>query len=185
MAVNPRSFGWGLAGGLIVALGLLLVANNPADPPPASGELGGNANVPELPTPCGGEESTSSLALESVPFDYQIPQTELTADVTGVWLCSDDQILTLYRSGVAVMLGRNDLADPEGEWKSLAAQEPGFSVGEIDGIGASLADPAKGTLGQVDMVVGDVRVTVTGNGEIPLDELELLAAAVQVGPEEK
>jgi hypothetical protein len=54
-----------------------------------------------------------------------------------------------------------------------------FSVGDVNGIPASFADPAvDDAIGGVDLVVGDVRYTVSGNGKISLEDLILVARSL-------
>lgn len=56
-----------------------------------------------------------------------------------------------------------------------------FSVGEINGIAVSFADPAvDDAIGGVDFVVDDVRYTISGDGTIPLDELIVVASSLPV-----
>jgi hypothetical protein len=107
----------------------------------------------------------------------------LTADLASVWRCATvaGGILLVYDSGVTVLESVNTLDDPAAEWQGLADSYREFSVGEVNGVPASLANPAiDGAVGGVDFVVGDVRVTVGGNGSIPLDELVAVARSIPV-----
>ncbi|HET7870527.1 MAG TPA: hypothetical protein VFM85_09460 [Actinomycetota bacterium] len=85
-----------------------------------------------------------------------------------------------YDSGVVVYESVNTLRDPESVWKRMAEEYWEFSVGVVNGVPAGLADPAIGigTIGGVDMVVNGIRVTVSGNGRIPLSDLIDVAKSI-------
>ena len=89
----------------------------------------------------------------------------------------------MYSSGVGVLESMNTLKHPAAEWKGLADSYKEFSVGEINGVAASFADPSvDDAIGGVDFVVDDVRYTISGDGTIPLDELIGVASSLPVAP---
>jgi hypothetical protein len=137
--------------------------------------------VPEG-TSCIGQPSSLVDAAATMPFPILLAQTELAnaATVTDVLICAADQVEIDYASGVIVTLGANHLRDPEAEWQGLAEQYPEFTVGTVRGVSASLADPDKGAIGGVDLVENGVRITVTGDGEIPLEDLISVAESLAV-----
>jgi hypothetical protein len=139
------------------------------------------STVPEG-TSCIGQPSSLVDAAATMPFPILLAQTELAtaATVTDVLICAADQVEIDYASGVIVTLGTNHLRDPESEWESLAEQYPEFTVGTVRGVSASLADPDKGAIGGVDLVEEGVRITVTGDGEIPLEDLISVAESLAV-----
>jgi hypothetical protein len=139
---------------------------------------------PEFPTPCGGAEVSLATARESVTFRLIQPEASLaSADrLSSVWACATTAggIGLVYDSGVAVLESPNDLKDPVATWQRMADQYPEFSVTEIRGIPASLADPNKGAIGGTDFVVGEVRYTVSGDGKIPLEDLVAVSDSLVV-----
>ncbi len=112
----------------------------------------------------------------------QLPRDQLASDSTlsQVWQCSEVQYGFEYRSGVIVYLSPNTFEDPDSVWKQMAEDYDEFSVGSVDGIPASLVDPAKapGAEGGVDFVRGNTRITVSGNGKISLADLLQVAGSV-------
>ena len=87
----------------------------------------------------------------------------------------------VYDSGAAVLESLNDLKDPLSEWKGLSESYNESSVGDVEGVPASFADPAiDDAVGGVDLVVGDVRYTVSGNGKIPLEDLIAVARSLMI-----
>ncbi len=166
-----------LAGGLVIAGASVLLFSSLArheSPPvhraPVPNELG-----------CGGAPTTLTVAAAAMTFALELPNTELAnpANVQQVLLCSSDQVEFDFGTGVILTLGVNHLADPAGEWARLANEYPEFSTGSVRGVPASLADPSKGALGGVDLVEDGVRITVTGNGSIPLTDLVTVTESIQ------
>lgn len=143
----------------------------------------GGPTRPELGTPCGGTETSLVAAREAAVFDLVEPQAPLANpnNLTSVWACASvaGGIALVYDSGTAVLESVNDLKDPPAEWKGLADSYREFSVGDVNGIPASFADPAvDDAIGGVDLVVGDVRYTVSGNGKTSLEDLILVAQSL-------
>jgi hypothetical protein len=95
--------------------------------------------------------------------------------MSAVWDCGGDHVALEYSSGVVVYLSVNSLKSPKETWARMAALYPEFSVGVVRGQAASLADPEKdetGTAeGGTDLIENGIRITVSGNGEIPLEDL--------------
>jgi hypothetical protein len=125
---------------------------------------------------CGGTPSTLPQAAALMPFAILLPDHSLAndANLVQVWKCSDIQVAFEYRSGVIVYLSENSLKDPAAVWQRMAAEYPEFSVGTVRGTMASLSDPTKGNgtaPGGLDLVQGSLRITVSGNGMIPLSDL--------------
>jgi hypothetical protein len=174
---------WAIVAGVGILVTILVVvveslASSPtvdeAAPPnraPAPEELG-----------CGGSPTSLDEAAGAMPFTMKLPDTSLAnkGGIQQVLLCSDDQVEIDFESGVILTLGVNHLADPATEWDTLAKQYPEFSTGTVRGLPASLADPSKDALGGVDLVEEGVRMTVTGNGSIPLTDL--IAVAESLAP---
>lgn len=106
------------------------------------------------------------------------------ADLVQVWKCSDVQAALEFSSGVVVYLSANTLDDPAAVWDAMAAAYPEFSVGKVRGVPAGLSDPTKasGAEGGVDLVENGVRITVSGNGKIPLFDLIAVAESLQPLP---
>jgi hypothetical protein len=159
--------------GLAIISGLLFACSSgsrPIDRAPAPDARG-----------CGGTLTSLSAAGAALPFTLVLPSTELANgdNMNQVVLCSSDQVELDFGSGVIVTLGVNHLVDPPKEWATLAEEYPEFSTGTVGGVPASLADPAKGALGGVDLVEGGVRMTVTGDGTIPLSDLIAVAESIQ------
>ena len=163
---------------MLFAVGALLVAavfagNDPSDP----------STTPGFGTPCLGTETTLPDARRMAAFDLIEAEAPIAnpATLRSVWRCRTTAggIALAYASGASVLESPNDLEDPVGEWNGLAKSYREFSVRTIDGIPASLADPAvDGAIGGVDLVVGEVRYTVSGNGEIPLEDLIDVAESI-------
>jgi hypothetical protein len=146
---------------------------------------GARTTHPEAGTPCGGTEVTLTDAHAAAAFELIQPEAPLasTSNLESVWRCSTvaGGFLLLYASGVGLLESVNDLKDPPLEWQGLTDSYEEFSIGEVDGIPASFADPSvDGAVGGVDFVAGDVRYTVSGNGSIPLVELIEVARSLPV-----
>jgi hypothetical protein len=125
---------------------------------------------------CGGTPSTFPQAAASMPFALLLPDHPLANDANflQVWKCSDIQVAFEYSSGVIVYLSTNTLKDPGAVWQKMATEYPEFSVGTVRGTMASLSDPTKGNgtaPGGVDLVQDSLRITVSGNGKVPLSDL--------------
>jgi hypothetical protein len=159
--------------GLAIISGLLFACSSgsrPIDRAPAPDARG-----------CGGTLTSLAAAGAALPFTLALPSTELANgdNMNQVVLCSTDQVELDFESGVIVTLGVNHLVDPPKEWMTLAEQYPEFSTGTVGGVPASLADPAKGALGGVDLVENGIRITVTGDGSIALPDLIAVAESIQ------
>jgi hypothetical protein len=130
---------------------------------------------------CIGDETTLRDAAQMVEFPIFLAHSPLasTESIERVLKCSSDQVEVDYESGVLVTTGVSHLEDPVMEWKTLAEEYAEFSTGTVRGVQASLADPEKGAIGGVDLVEGDVRITVTGNGSIPLNDLIEVAESLE------
>jgi hypothetical protein len=166
----------GLFIGSLLALLLGGIALVRADEPSIS-----RATMPEGLS-CIGEESSLSEAAAKMPFPILLADTELAnhATVTRVLLCSTDSVEIDYGSGVRVTLGVNHLSDPVAVWERMAKLYPEFSVGTVRSLPASLANPDMGAIGGVDFVENGVRIIVTGNSKIPLDDLVAVAESLKV-----
>jgi hypothetical protein len=178
MPNRGRGLGIIVVAALLLGFGLVLNSTITATPDPAPPD---RRNAPTLATPCGGAKSTFDEARAAMPFPLEQPDV-LSADpgsLKSVWLCNGESTMLVYDSGVAVMEGTNDLADPAAEWNDLAEEYEEFDSGTIAGTPASFAIPGvNGAIGLVDFVVDDVRVSVTGNGEIALEELIAVGESV-------
>jgi hypothetical protein len=130
---------------------------------------------------CIGDETTLRDAAQMVEFPIFLAHSPLasTESIERVLKCSSDQVEVDYESGVLVTTGVSHPEDPVMEWKTLAEDYAEFSTGTVRGVQASLADPEKGAIGGVDLVEGDVRITVTGNGSIPLNDLIEVAESLE------
>jgi hypothetical protein len=130
---------------------------------------------------CIGDETTLRDAAQTVEFPIFLAHSPFasTESIERVLMCSSDQVEVDYESGVLVTIGVNHFEDPVMEWKTLAEDYPEFSTGTVRSVPASLADPEKGAIGGVDLVGGDVRITVTGNGSIPLNDLIEVAESLE------
>jgi hypothetical protein len=124
-------------------------------------------------------------AREGAVFNLVEPQAPVAnpKNLATVWMCGSvpGGVALVYDSGAAILESVNDLKDPAAEWKGLADSYDEFSVGDVEGVPASLADPSvDNAIGGVDLVLGDVRYTVSGNGKIPLDDLIDVARSLVV-----
>lgn len=156
----------------------------------ANATLGGEApsggpTHPELGTPCGGSETSLAGARDAAAFQLIEPQAPLAnpENLKSVWTCTSvaGGIGLVYDSGAAVLESVNDLKDPLSEWQGLSESYKEFSVGDVEGVPASFADPAvDNAIGGVDLVVGHVRYTVSGNGKIPLEDLIAVARSLMI-----
>lgn len=131
---------------------------------------------------CEGEPSSLDALASAMPFQLVFPDAAIANDarLKAVWKCNATQAALEYDSGVVVYESVNTLRDPEAVWKRMAQEYPEFSVGVVNGVPASLADPTIGieTIGGVDMIVNGIRVTVSGNGRIPLSDLIDVAKSI-------
>ena len=107
--------------------------------------VGGRTTRPEAGTPCGGTEVTVADARAVAAFELVQPHTPLasTSNLESAWRCSTvaGGFLLLYDSGVGLLESVNDLEDPTLEWQGLSDSYKEFSIGLINGIPASFADP--------------------------------------------
>jgi hypothetical protein len=119
-----------------------------------------------------------------MPFPLAFPDAAVANDATlkAVWKCNPTQVAFADDSGVVVHESVNTLRDPEAVWMRMAEEYPEFSVGVVNGVPASLADPTIGigTIGGVDMVVNGIRVIVSGNGRIPISDLIDVAKSISL-----
>jgi hypothetical protein len=124
---------------------------------------------------CEGSPWLLDAATAAMPFPLLLPDHALanTAELRQVWKCSDTQVALEFSSGVVIYQEVNTLADPVAVWQRMAERYPEFSVATVRGNTASLADPTKavGAEGGVDLVEGNVRIIVSGDGKIPLTAL--------------
>jgi hypothetical protein len=146
---------------------------------------GGRATHPEAGTPCGGTEVTLTDAHAAAAFELIQPEAPLasTSDLESVWRCSTvaGGFMLVYDSGVGLLESMDSLKDPTAEWQGLVDSYKEFSIGEVNGIPASFADPSvDGAIGGVDFIVAGVRYTVSGNGSIPLVDLIEVARSLPV-----
>jgi len=167
-----------VAVGAIAAIAVLVVAG-------LASRDADRTTTPEGGPPCFGTEVSLAAARNSATFDLLEPDAPLANPnrLKAVWKCGSPAggYLLLYDSGVEVVESVNDLKDPAAEWQGLADDYEEFSTGDINGIPASFADPTiNDAIGGVDFVVGEVRYTVSGNGEIPLSDLVLVASSLPV-----
>jgi hypothetical protein len=151
------------------ALGVILyIANTRSQEPLA----GGRIPIP-VRTACG-PTTTLQEAASTVDFQLLAAQSDLAnnSNVDRVELCESGAIAIWYESGVAVFQEHSTLANPEAEWDQLAKDYDEFSVGTVRGLPASLAEPGiVGSEGGVDLVENGIRITISGDGKIPLEDL--------------
>jgi len=86
--------------------------------------------------------------------------------------------------GVIIYMDVNTIVDPAAAWAALAYQDPyDTSVGMVAGHSAALIDPANdptGTAnGSVSLVEDGTWIVVEGNGQIPISDLEAIAASLK------
>jgi hypothetical protein len=146
---------------------------------------GERTTTPETGTPCGGTETTLEAARSAATYELVEPlaPTRSKGNLTSVWQCATvaGGYLLVYDSGIGVLESVNTLKDPPAEWQGLADSYKEFTVGEINGVPASFADPSvDGAIGGVDFVIGEVRYTVSGNGSLPLEDLIAIADSLPV-----
>jgi hypothetical protein len=140
-------------------------------------------HFPPLASSC--ERFDLEAARSKAPFELAMPSATTASEGTlhAVWFCPGNAYVLDFESGVTVWYAWNDIEDPVAEWQGLAREYREFSVGDVNGIPASLADPAvDGATGGVDWVVDGVRYTVSGNGEIPLEDLLDVARSMPIPP---
>lgn len=165
--------------GGIVVLGAVAILGNKTDVPRAPAGV----YDPRIPgVVCGGTPWTLQEATRAMPFNFLYPHHAFAdaPELKQVWRCSDIDFALEYSSGVVIYQGVNTLPDPEAVWRRMAELYPEFSVGTVRGISAKLSDPSKavGASGGVDFVEGNVRITVAGDGKIPLSALVEIAESL-------
>jgi hypothetical protein len=131
--------------------------------------------------PCWGLGTKVNIdqAREDMASQVLVSHSDLAneAYLSGIWECPGGVAWLTYSSGVSVTTTKNAFKDPASVWKNLAEQDPSFTfVGVVRGQPASLVDPAKApadsdVAGGVEVVDDGLLITVTGNGEIALDDL--------------
>lgn len=147
---------------------------------PGRGPAGTSDAVPgpvALPH-CGGEQITAEEAFNSSPYVLTMPESGLATDssLTAVWRCPGTATLLEFSTGVTLVLDVNTIVDPEASWKRLSESNPEvYSVGTVQGVPASLIDPAgdvtKTAEGGVTFVKDGIYVSLGGDGTIPLSSL--------------
>ncbi|MGH2573662.1 MAG: hypothetical protein ACRDGU_09350 [Actinomycetota bacterium] len=178
---------WGKVGFAVAFLGVLaaigFLASEDSGQPSREARDG---KIPGVITSiCGGAEWSLAEARASTSFELYLPNHALANDenMSAVWNCAEDHVALEYSSGVVVYLSVNALESPEETWARIADLYPEFSVGVVRGQSASLVDPAKdetGTAeGGVDLVESGIRITVSGDGEIPLEDLIAVTESLQ------
>jgi hypothetical protein len=181
---STKMWAWmaaGVVGGLVLAVAFLLGSGETDHR--TRGQSAGVIPGPALPGEvCEGQPSSLDAVEGMMPFPLAFPDAAIANDAAlkAVWKCNTTQAALEYDSGVVVYESVNTLGDPEAVWKRMADEYPEFSVGVVNGVPASLADPTIGigTIGGVDMVVNGVRVTVSGNGKIALSDLVDVAESI-------
>jgi hypothetical protein len=156
---------------VLVTISALVVANATL----GHRETSGGPTHPERGTPCGGSEISLAGARGAATFQLIEPQAPLANpnNLESVWTCTSvaGGIGLVYDSGAAVLESVKGLSESYDE----------SSVGDVEGVPASFADPAvNDAVGGVDLVVGDVRYTVSGNGKIPLEDLIAVARSLMI-----
>lgn len=127
---------------------------------------------------CNGTEIDLPSARRAVPFKLYRAHHPLADDdnLVRVWDCPGPMVALEYGSDTTVYLSVNTLASPETVWAQMAAQYEEFSTGTSRGELASFSDPyasENGTAdGGVDLVTDGIRITVSGDGTIALDDLK-------------
>jgi hypothetical protein len=185
MAVMKRSRidGWtvaGFAGATTVLLAVVALRGITSSHGPL--EEAGRQPGPIVDV-CSGVGTTLSEAESEMPFAVELPHDPLASadSLKQVWQCSETQVAFEYESGVVLYLSEDTLSDPAAVWQKMAEEYPEFSTGIVRGVPASLAEPSKeeGAEGGVDLVEDGVRMTVSGNGVVPLADLVRVAESIQ------
>ena len=180
LAAVALSFGVAVGGAALFDLG----PNKTVEALPGNEDTQVAMNDPFV-TPCNGTQTTIADVRADIPFKLFRSHHSLANDsnLIAAWDCPGPQIALEYASGVMVYLSPNTYDNPSDVWATMAATYPEFSVGVSRGKPASLINPAKspnGTAaGGVDLVEGNIRVTVLGNGKIPLDDLKEMTESLR------
>lgn len=147
----------------------------------------GSLDGPQEPPHCGGERVTLATALSDAPFDLSLPDGTAASkgSLNAIWDCPGSNTLLEFSTGLTLNVSPNSIADPPWAWRHLAESDPKvFSVGEVNGVTASLiqpnADPDRFAEGGVTFVVKGIYVSVGGDGRIPLDDLVTAAKELVV-----
>jgi hypothetical protein len=147
---------------------------------------GGYAGPPE-PAHCGGELTTLDAELtRSKGYVILIPDTRVASseNLIATYQCPTGTRFE-FGSGLSVYLSETDISDPATAWKKAAEAAPEiYSVTEVRGYPAWIADPARDPSGVADGGVVAVMedgtyVAVIGNGDIPLDDLISTAESLE------
>lgn len=137
-------------------------------------------------SPCGGRPSTLPQLTSASPFKVLTPHDPMAndANLSNVWDCPGEAVQLDFSSGISVFLEINTLAHREADWAAMAAQDPDdTSVGIVRGEAAEVIDAEKDVSqtadGGVVLVENGVFIAVTGNGNIPLDNLRSVAESLR------
>jgi hypothetical protein len=144
----------------------------------------GRVGPKEPPNRC--PPTTIEDALGQQSFTVLLPAHALANDasVAEVRRCPYPELRIAYSSGVDLLLDATmTWTDPAESWEGLARVEPDWrTVGTVRGQPALLSDPAKSdeTVGGVEFVMeANLLVNITGNGEIPLEDLIEVAQSLK------
>ena len=177
MRMDKRGAAGAIVGFVAVAM-LIVVARTQEE-----GSTRGRDTAPISESDSCGPAVSLDEATRAVPFQLLLPDHALANDEsrTALELCSETFIQFRFSSGIVLTETVNTLEDPETVWERMAKDYREFSVGSVNGLPASLADPSvDDALGGVDLVTNDgARIIVTGNGKIPLEELVGVAESLR------
>jgi pyruvate-formate lyase-activating enzyme len=96
--------------------------------------------------------------------------------ISHAWKCAGGGFALEHSSGVTVYLSEETVRDTASMWRSLAKEYPEVTTATVRGVTASVADPLKSTNGTakggVELSERGIRISVVGNGNIPVERLE-------------
>lgn len=177
----------GVAIGLALAFSLagfaLVAQHSGSNTKQAAG--GGGLDIGGSPLAAGRQVSLE-VAVTSAPFPVYRPQADLASDasIKEVWLRTewDPEVLIQYASGIRLEVRRAAFlrgSSPDGFYKAQVAEGVPGQIVPIQGVDVFVVPgDTQGDLGSASMVVNDLWVSIVGDGDFSIDQLENLARSV-------
>jgi len=176
-AVRSAAFATGLAAVLSV---YVVATRNSQEQPKKQIVTAGGPDVGGLPLAAGVRVPLSS-AVASVPFPVPRPQAVLASDtsIAGVWVRTswDPEVLIQYSSGVRVEVWRWPFASsPEDYYRAQIAEGVPGQIVPIRGVNVFVVPrTSEASLGSATMVVQGLIVSIVGDGDFSVEQLQALA----------
>jgi hypothetical protein len=178
-AARGAAFAVGLAAVLSV---YVAATRNSQDQPKNEVVSAGLLDVSGAPLAAGTSVALSS-AVASVPFPVPRPQADLASDtsITDVWVRTswDPEVLIRYSSGVRVEVRRWPFTSrPEDYYQAQIAEGVPGQIVPIRGVNVFVVPrTSEASLGSATMVVEGLLVSIVGDGEFSVEQLQALAGS--------